>query len=80
MTINSVKHKMLELAKKIANKVYEDKIIFDLDGAEVVISSNEQFNNAVNFILGEHPEFNSGEFRRMIKEIQVRNKSNEVKK
>lgn len=64
MPTNNVKHDMLRLAKKI-----------------VAIQVNQEVEREKYIIktLKEHPEFDANTFRGMIKEIQVRNKQNEVK-
>lgn len=63
MPTNSVKHSMLRLANKIVN---------------IQINQEAEREKYIIKTLREHPEFDSGEFRRMIKEIQVRNKQNEI--
>jgi len=73
MPTNSVKHTMLKEAKKIATHDFEDFYLRgNLGNVVRIISASEMKDGAIRGILLDHPEFDSGEFRRMIKEIEVR--------
>lgn len=84
MPTNTIKHRMISAAKKIANTEFESKRITTrgLDGSingETWYPSTYFREEAIKFVLDNHPEYDSGEFRRMIKEFEVRNKQSEDK-
>ena len=81
MPTNSIKHNMLIEAKRVANTSFEEKKVINrgLDGSILgysIIPASMVRNDEINIIIKEHPEFDAGEFRRMIIEIQVRQKEN----
>lgn len=77
MPTNNIKHRMIVEARKIASKEYKGFTQYiEETGIDEIISDDEQRNRDVQLILNNHPEFDSGEFRRMIREFQVRNKMN----
>ena len=79
MPTNNVKHRMLVEAKRIANTEFKDFYYKDHYGVVKFISPIDQKKRLVNRILNEYPEFDSNDFRRMIKEIEVRNKERNIK-
>lgn len=77
MPTNSVKHEMLKLAKRIANTEYKDTIEEDImpDGNlfKFKMPAKTHQDADINEILWNHPEFDAGRFRNMIKEFELRN-------
>lgn len=78
MATNSVKHTMLQLAKKIANTEYKDRVEMvknpdTLKYEKYITPATAVRNEVINYILKDHPEFDGTEFRSMIKEFKTRN-------
>lgn len=78
MPTQNVKHRMLVEAKRIAIKEFTDiKIINLLDNQEIIILKKENKKNAIDVILLDHPEFDPNTFKKMIRDMGVRNKQKE---
>lgn len=78
MTPN-VRREMLALAKKIANKEYKPRIerrknLGTLQITEEIIPACVIMEDEIRWYLKENPEFDSSEFRKMIRDFQSRNK------
>lgn len=79
MTTNTIKHRMLKDAKRIAEREYSDRVekvknLAPLEIQEYIIPACVLENDDINDILREHPEYDRGEFLKMIKQHRQNNK------
>ncbi len=77
MTTNTIKHRMLKDAKKIANKKYVDTEEMEMrNGLVIKIHINALMNKTrdIDKILEEHPEYNEDVFLEMIRVYEKENK------
>ncbi len=62
MPTNAIKHNQLRLAKKLAG---------------IQVSSEIERDTKINRTLKEHPEFEASQFKKMVKDFQIRQNSGE---
>jgi hypothetical protein len=82
MPTNSIKHRMLKEAKRIANKEYrtitkEIQLKNDGDTIRTVISPEIQREWNIDEILDNHPDYDEDIFRGMIRTFQKKDNSDE---
>lgn len=73
MATNTIKHRMLVDAKRIANTEFKDTKEIKVENDILITKyTNASMNREIeiDFILEEHPEYDEDKFRKMIKTFE----------